>query len=582
MRAGNCLVIGLACFFSVSCATHQAVRARPADPQKVKAAEAGIENRQFRKALCLSGGGYRAMLFNGGALLAIEQMGELGQIDTITSVSGGSFLNGRLAVAWPQLRRESRVRMLLEEHVISDIQELADVTIDVPAVVKGAALPFKTNSALITKSIDKYLVHGASLADIASPNVSVNPHTPIFIFQTTDLATGRPWFFTTTASSGGPGRNFKLLDIPLSTVIAASSAFPPIITPVVVDFTGPIESGSEFFLDRNNGTYGGPVSAMAVKLVGNRLRFTDGGISDNKGLSECERAGGSGLISDAAVLEFVDTSDKIDPLSVALRVSDIIYSRAERETTNRVIQSNHVEGMVNVMLGGMKVDAEEIEKEMAYYDELMTEPVIFGYKYFENVLYWAAIRNATSFLDRRDETLSPDAQYLIDHLGEALCHSMISTRLKHLDREIQNNILNVGYISALSALEMRIWSELYRKYWLVNEKVEGWDARAFPVLLFDPPRKVEATLKSLGQCKNQAWVDAFFENTKIKMEPLIAAIKNAPTSGLLPTSIKVVDEAIGDEFAKAVLEALQAKLKAAEEKQKADAIKNSQKPSEQP
>src|SRR5689334_1452503 len=49
-------------------------------------------------ALCLSGGGYRATLFHLGAVRRLNELGVLGQIDTITSASGGSIFSGFLAL----------------------------------------------------------------------------------------------------------------------------------------------------------------------------------------------------------------------------------------------------------------------------------------------------------------------------------------------------------------------------------------------------------------------------------------------------------------------------------------------------
>src|SRR5947209_3396987 len=39
-------------------------------------------------ALCLSGGGYRAMLFHTGALIRLNELGYLPKIDRVSSVSG--------------------------------------------------------------------------------------------------------------------------------------------------------------------------------------------------------------------------------------------------------------------------------------------------------------------------------------------------------------------------------------------------------------------------------------------------------------------------------------------------------------
>ena len=55
------------------------------------------------KALWLCGGGYRAALFHLGALTRLNELGLLGQIDTVAAVSGGAIVAALLAsrVEWP-------------------------------------------------------------------------------------------------------------------------------------------------------------------------------------------------------------------------------------------------------------------------------------------------------------------------------------------------------------------------------------------------------------------------------------------------------------------------------------------------
>ena len=55
-------------------------------------------------ALCLSGGGYRAMLFHVGALWRLNELGLLPRLDRVSSVSGGSITAG---VARPALGASS-------------------------------------------------------------------------------------------------------------------------------------------------------------------------------------------------------------------------------------------------------------------------------------------------------------------------------------------------------------------------------------------------------------------------------------------------------------------------------------------
>src|SRR5690349_24765362 len=53
--------------------------------------------------LCLSGGGYRAMVFHVGVLWRLYEAGRLKSLKRISSVSGGSITSATLALAWPGL-----------------------------------------------------------------------------------------------------------------------------------------------------------------------------------------------------------------------------------------------------------------------------------------------------------------------------------------------------------------------------------------------------------------------------------------------------------------------------------------------
>ena len=59
-------------------------------------------------ALCLSGGGYRAMLFHLGTLWRLNELGYLAKLDRISSVSGGSITSGVLGASWASLDFDAR------------------------------------------------------------------------------------------------------------------------------------------------------------------------------------------------------------------------------------------------------------------------------------------------------------------------------------------------------------------------------------------------------------------------------------------------------------------------------------------
>src|ERR671912_2187011 len=64
----------------------------------------GTETLEPGVALCLSGGGYRAMLFHVGTVLRLNHAGWLRKLNRVSSVSGGSITAGVLGVLWNQLQ----------------------------------------------------------------------------------------------------------------------------------------------------------------------------------------------------------------------------------------------------------------------------------------------------------------------------------------------------------------------------------------------------------------------------------------------------------------------------------------------
>lgn len=84
--------------------------------------------------LCLSGGGYRAMLFHVGVLWRLHEMGWLRKLDRISAVSGGSITAGILATNWAGLADATST---FEDAIVHPLRNLAGRTIDVGAVMRG-------------------------------------------------------------------------------------------------------------------------------------------------------------------------------------------------------------------------------------------------------------------------------------------------------------------------------------------------------------------------------------------------------------------------------------------------------------
>ena len=118
-------------------------------------------------ALCLSGGGYRAMLFHVGVLWRLNEAGMLPELDRISSVSGGSITAGVLALHWDELDFDGTgVAQGFESQLVEPIRRMAGVGVDVASVLTGLGLPFTSISDRVVKAYRKHLFGKATLQDL--------------------------------------------------------------------------------------------------------------------------------------------------------------------------------------------------------------------------------------------------------------------------------------------------------------------------------------------------------------------------------------------------------------------------------
>jgi NTE family protein len=262
----------------------------PASP-----AEAGHAGLLDGTALCLSGGGFRAMLFHAGAIRRLNEFGLLGRLSRVSSVSGGSITAGVLALHWPGLQWEGdpvRVRReSLEAEFIEPLRELARHTIDIPAIGWGMLNPFKSISDEVIAAYDKHLFEKKTLQDLADETEDADrkdktkPWAPRFVFTATNVKTGSLWRFAKPYMADYRVGMVEKPDVPLAVAVAASSAFPPFLSPLRMNldpFT---------FLD------GIPEGIVARSLRAEAV-LTDGGVYDNLGLEPVWKRYKTVLVSD--------------------------------------------------------------------------------------------------------------------------------------------------------------------------------------------------------------------------------------------------------------------------------------------
>ncbi len=128
----------------------------------------------------MSGGGYRSMLFHAGAIHRLNELGFLGTIDFVSSVSGGSIAAAHLGLRWSELTWETGVATNLEQVVVEPLLHLAGTTIDSRAVAR-AALQVGTAPGQALAREYRRLFGDATLQDL--------PRVPRFIITATNLQT---------------------------------------------------------------------------------------------------------------------------------------------------------------------------------------------------------------------------------------------------------------------------------------------------------------------------------------------------------------------------------------------------------
>lgn len=242
--------------------------------------QAGTDNGRSM-GLALSGGGFRAMLFHVGAVWRLNELGLLRSMSHISSVSGGSLFNGRLAARWHALEFKDGVATNYVKEVAEPVIRFATWHVDVPAIIMGM-LPI-ANAARIAALCYRFgLVGKMGLHDL--------PDSPRFVFNATHLPSGTSWRFSKPYMACYRVGMVKQPRVSLAMALAASAAFPPVLSPLVLktdpDTYERVE-GADLF-DRRELRESVPLS--------------DGGVYDNLALQTLESSdevlvsdGGGGL-----------------------------------------------------------------------------------------------------------------------------------------------------------------------------------------------------------------------------------------------------------------------------------------------
>lgn len=271
-------------------------------------------------ALCLSGGGYRAMLFHVGALWRLYELDLLRSMQRISSVSGGSITAGLLGLRWSRLSfNPQMVRQDFVREIVAPIRDLAGRTLDATSIIGGIVSPFSTIADKIAAAYRQHLYGDATLQDLPDD-------PPRFVINATNMQSAALWRFMKPYMRDWRVGEVKKPTIPLAMAVAASSAFPPVLSPAILE------------LDPASFTPGSGAE-LQRKPYTSRVVLSDGGVYDNLGLETAWKHYDTILVSDGGGKTDAEEEPKEDWARHAVRVLDVIDNQVRSLRKRQLIGS---------------------------------------------------------------------------------------------------------------------------------------------------------------------------------------------------------------------------------------------------
>ena len=283
-----CLALAISACANLTAVNKPLSRWTPEVDQRFEKRFAGDRSTKLMVLLAFSGGGTRAASFSYGvlkALAATEITTENGprsllhEIDEISSVSGGSFTSAYYGLRGEKIFEEFEDRFLRKDVEGALIRKVLNP-------INWFRLGSSTygKSDLAARYYDKILFNNATFADLNRPGA------PLVVINTTDLATGirfplSQWTFDLICAD--------MDQYPLSRAVAASSAVPIVLSPIVLkSYAGSCGYEPPAWLGEAVKDEGHNYRKLVARSMDEYLdqskrpwlHLVDGGIADNLGL----------------------------------------------------------------------------------------------------------------------------------------------------------------------------------------------------------------------------------------------------------------------------------------------------------
>jgi NTE family protein len=344
--------------------------------------------------IALSGGGFRAMLFHAGALIRLNELGLLSRAQRISSVSGGSITAGHLALSWEALGSAGSDGAFanFKPVIVEPILTFSRRKIDVVDALTGL-LPWTSAAEQVAESYEEHLFGKKTLQD--------TPEKPRFVFCATNLQTGVLWRFSREYAGDYVVGRIDKPKIRVSQAVAASSAFPPVLSPLVLNL--PDGSFEDWPSESSR-----PVDDIAA--FRSRIVLSDGGVYDNHGVEPIIKRYLTNFVSDGGAPFRRLSALETDWISQLKRIVDVtdnqVRALRRRDLIARFIEGDKVGDEIR-LAGGHRMGA-----------------------------YWGIDTDPRKMNPANALPCDPSVTYKLARIG---------TRLSDLGEQISKQIINWGY-----------------------------------------------------------------------------------------------------------------------------------------
>jgi NTE family protein len=258
-------------------------------------------------ALCLSGGGYRSMLFNLGAVWRLNELGYLPRLARISGVSGGAIVTAFLGSEWRKLAFQDGIAANFTAVVVHPIRKLA-----------SRSVPSASGAERLADQFDAILFGKKNLQDL--------PDEPVIVISATSLQRASLFRFSKAYLGDYEVGQIRRPTLALAKVVAASAAMPPIVSPLILKFA-PNEWDSQS---------GGQVAEPEYR---EKVYLTDGSLYDHLGLEVAWPRHQTLLISDGAAVSPNQANPATDWIQQSSRLIDVIDNQLRRLRQRQVIEA---------------------------------------------------------------------------------------------------------------------------------------------------------------------------------------------------------------------------------------------------